>query len=101
MLVPEGVGAIKAALANHVQRSMNLLLGSVLATLAMTIPAVIIIAMTGHTTLELGLSPDDQVMLVLTLMISMLTFGSRRTNVLQGTVHLGLFFAYLLLIFIP
>ena len=101
VLVPEGVGAIKAALANHVQRSMNLLLGSVLATLAMTIPAVIIIAMAGHTTLELGLSPDGQVMLVLTLMISMLTFGSRRTNVLQGTVHLGLFLAYLLLIFIP
>ena len=101
VLVPEGVGAINAALANHVQRSMNLLLGSVLATLAMTIPAVIIIAMAGHTTLELGLSPDGQVMLVLTMMISMLTFGSRRTNVLQGTVHLGLFLAYLLLIFIP
>jgi Ca2+:H+ antiporter len=101
VLVPEGVGAIKAALANHVQRSMNLLLGSVLATLAMTIPAVIIIAMAGHTTLELGLSPDGQVMLALTLMLSMLTFGSRRTNVLQGTVHLGLFLAYLLLIFIP
>lgn len=101
VLVPEGVGAIKAALANRVQRAMNLLLGSVLATLAMTIPAVIIIAMAGHTTLELGLSPDGQVMLALTLIISMLTFGSGRTNVLQGTVHLGLFLAYLLLIFIP
>jgi len=101
VLVPEGVGAIKAALANQVQRSMNLLLGSVLATLAMTIPAVIIIAMVGHTTLDLGLSPDGQVMLVLTMMMSMLTFGSRRTNVLQGTVHLALFLAYLLLIFIP
>ena len=72
-----------------------------LATLAMTIPAVIIIAMAGHTTLELGLTPDGQVMLALTLIISMLTFGNRRTNVLQGTVHLGLFLAYLLLIFIP
>ena len=101
VLVPEGVGAIKAALANHVQRSMNLLLGSVLATLAMTIPAVIIIAMAGNTTLDLGLSPDGQVMLALTLIMSMLTFGSGRTNVLQGTIHLGLFLAYLLLIFIP
>jgi Ca2+:H+ antiporter len=101
VLVPEGVGAIEAALANQVQRAMNILLGSVLATLAMTIPAVIIIAMAGRTTLELGLSPDDQVMLVLTLLTSMLTFGSGRTNVLQGTVHLGLFLAYLLLIFIP
>jgi Ca2+:H+ antiporter len=101
VLVPEGVGAIDAALANRVQRAMNILLGSVLATLAMTIPAVIVIAMAGHTTLELGLAPENQVMLVLTLLTSMLTFGSGRTNVLQGTVHLGLFLAYLLLIFIP
>jgi Ca2+:H+ antiporter len=101
VLVPEGVGAIEAALANHVQRAMNILLGSVLATLALTIPAVIVIAIAGHTTLELGLAPEDQVMLVLTLLTSMLTFGGGRTNVLQGTVHLGLFLAYLLLIFIP
>ena len=101
VLVPEGVGAIEAALANQVQRSMNLLMGSALATLAMTIPAVIIIAMIGHTTIRLGLSPSEQVMLVLTLLTSMLTFGGGRTNVLQGTVHVGLFLAYLLLIFIP
>lgn len=101
VLVPEGVGAINAALSNHVQRSMNLLLGSVLATLAMTIPAVIIIAMVGNTTLDLGLAPDGQVMLALTLIMSMLTFGSGRTNILQGAIHLGLFLAYLLLIFIP
>jgi len=101
VLVPEGMGAVKAALANQVQRAMNILLGSVLATLAMTIPAVIIVAMVGHTTLDLGLTPDGQVMLVLTLLMSMLTFGSGRTNVLQGTVHFGLFLAYLLLIFIP
>ena len=101
VLVPEGVGAIEAALANQVQRSMNILLGSVLATLAMTIPAVIIVAMVGHTTLDLGLSPSDQVMLALTLITSMLTFSGGRTNVLQGTIHIGLFLAYLLLIFIP
>jgi Ca2+:H+ antiporter len=101
VLVPEGVGAIKAALTNQVQRSMNVLLGSALATLAMTIPAVIIVAMVGHTTLDLGLPSDGQVMLVLTLITSMLTFGGGRTNVLQGTVHLGLFLAYLLLVFIP
>jgi Ca2+:H+ antiporter len=101
VLVPEGVGAIEAALANQVQRSMNILLGSVLATLAMTIPAVIVVAMLGHTTLELGLSPAGQVILILTLITSMLTFGGGRTNILQGTVHIGLFLAYALLIFIP
>ncbi len=101
VLVPEGVGAIKAALANQVQRSMNILLGSVLATLAMTIPAVVVLAMVGRSTLDLGLAPDQQVMLVLTLATSMLTLSSGRTNVLQGTVHLGLFLSYLLLIFLP
>jgi len=101
VLVPEGLGAIQAALANHVQRAMNILFGSALATLAMTIPAVMIVAMAGRTTLDLGLTSGDQVMLVLTLFTSMLTFGGGRTNVLQGTVHVGLFLAYMLLIFIP
>jgi Ca2+:H+ antiporter len=101
VLVPEGLGAIQAALTNHVQRAMNILFGSALATLAMTIPAVMIVAMVGHTTLDLGLTSGDQVMLVLTLFTAMLTFGGGRTNVLQGTVHVGLFLAYLLLIFIP
>ena len=68
---------------------------------ALLIAAVIIIAMVGNTTLDLGLAADGQVMLALTLIMSMLTFGSGRTNVLQGTIHLGLFLAYLLLIFIP
>jgi Ca2+:H+ antiporter len=67
----------------------------------MTIPAVMIVAMVGDTTLDLGLTSGDQVMLVVTLFTSMLTFGGGRTNVLQGTVHVGLFLAYLLLIFIP
>lgn len=101
VLVPEGVGAIKAAMANHMQRSINIRLGSVLATLAMIIPAVLIVAMVGQTTLELGLTPNGQVMLVLTLIMSMLTFAGGRMNVLQETIHLGLFLAYLLLIFIP
>jgi Ca2+:H+ antiporter len=101
VLVPEGVAAIHAARSNQVQRSMNLLLGSALATLAMTIPAVVLIAMIGPTTLELGLPAERQVMLMLTLFLAALTFGSGRTNVLQGAVHLSLFLAYLLLIFIP
>jgi Ca2+:H+ antiporter len=101
VLVPEGVAAIHAVRSNQIQRSMNLLLGSVLATLAMTIPAVIVIAMAGHTTLELGLPAEGQVMLALTLFTALLTFGSGRTNVLQGAVHLSLFLAYLLLVFIP
>jgi len=74
-------------------------LGSALATLAMTVPAVIIIAMAGNTTLELGLPPYAQVMLVLTFFTSMLTFGSGRTNVLQGNGAPRSLLAFLLISF--
>jgi Ca2+/H+ antiporter len=59
----------------------------------MTIPAVIIIAMAGHTTLELGLTPDGQVMLATDSDYLDADLRQQETNVLQGTVHLGLFLA--------
>jgi len=75
------------------------LLGSVLATIGLTIPAVLAIGfVTGHLVV-LGLNPANMTLLVLTLGLSTLTFGSSRTNVLQGAVHLLLFLAYLMLIF--
>jgi Ca2+:H+ antiporter len=81
------------------QRSVNLLLGSVLASISLTIPAVLAIGFITGQTIVLGLDPADTTLLVLTLVVSMLTFGSARTNVLLGAVHLLLFAAYLMLIF--
>ncbi len=96
---PEGIGAVRAALHNHLQRAVNIFLGSVLSTIGLTVPAILAISFaTGHS-LILGLQHSDFVMLLLTLAVSVVTFASGRTNVLQGIVHLVLFAAYLLLIF--
>jgi Ca2+:H+ antiporter len=98
VLAPEGLGGIQAALANRMQRAVNILLGSALATLALTIPAVVLIGFAQHTHVVLGLDPVEQTMLLLTLFVSTITYTNGRTNVLQGAVHLVLLMAYLMLI---
>ena len=98
VLAPEGLGGIYAALGNRMQRAVNILLGSVLATLSLTIPAVVTIGMLYGTNVILGLDRVEMVILALTLVVSMLTFASGRTNVLQGAVHVMLFLGYLMLI---
>jgi Ca2+:H+ antiporter len=99
VLSPEGVGAVRAALANQLQRSVNIYLGSVLATIGLSIPAVLVIALLTNTTVVLGLGYVEMIMLLLTLVLCILTFGSGRTNVLHGAVHFLLFVAYVVLIF--
>ena len=99
VLSPESLASLRAALGNQLQRSINLLLGSVLASISLTIPAVLVIGLLTERTVILGLAPVDMIMLLLTLALSMLTFASGRTNALLGAVHLLLFFAYLMLIF--
>jgi Ca2+:H+ antiporter len=96
---PEGIGAVRSALANKLQRSVNICLGSLLATIGITVPLMIVVAHLMGATIFLGLQGTSFVMLLLTLAVSILTFGSGRTNVLQGAVHLILFIAYVLLIF--
>ena len=99
VLAPEGLGAVRAALANQLQRTVNILLGSVLATLALTFPALLIVSLNRGLSLVLGLDGVQMVMLVLTLLVSAITFASGRSNVLQGAVHLMLFFGYVMLMF--
>jgi Ca2+:H+ antiporter len=99
ILSPESLAAVRAALKNQLQRSVNILLGSALTTISLTVPAVLTIGLVTGQTIILGLDPLDIVLLALTLATSMLTFGSARTNVLLGAVHLLLFFAYVVLIF--
>ncbi len=98
VLAPEGLSGIFAALANRMQRAVNILLGSVLATLSLTIPAVVVIGLLQGKNVILGLDRMETAMLALTLVVNMLTFTSGRTNVLQGAVHMMLFLAYLMLI---
>ena len=101
VLAPEAMGASHAAMSNQLQRSVNICLGSVLATIGLTVPAVLIIGLTTGRTIELGLPQTGVIMLILTLLVSIVTFSSPRTNILQGLVHLMLFFAYIMLIFQP
>ena len=99
ILSAEVVSAIRAALANRLQRSVNIFLGSVTATIALTVPAVLVISIFSGEVIQLGLGEVDSVLLMLTLLVSMVTFGSGRTSVLQGAVHLVLFFAFVILMF--
>ncbi|HEX3357250.1 MAG TPA: hypothetical protein VHS31_09790 [Tepidisphaeraceae bacterium] len=99
ILSPESLSAVRAAMGNQLQRSVNVLLGSVLATISLTIPAILIIGFINHQQVILGLDASDTILLVLTLGLSMLTFASVKTNVLLGAVHLLMFLAYLMLIF--
>lgn len=101
VLAPEGLAALRAARANNLQRSVNLLLGSALATIGLTVPAALAIGLFIGQSVVLGLSDASSVLLLLTLIMSALTFGGVRTGVLQGAVHLVLFLAYLMLIFAP
>jgi Ca2+:H+ antiporter len=96
---PEAIGAVRAAAANNLQRSINIFLGSVLSTIGLTVPAIIVISHLSHHPIELGLQHTDQTLFILTLAMCVVNFSSGRTNVLQGGVHLMLFAAYLFLIF--
>ena len=99
VLSPESVVAVRAALTNDLQRSVNILLGSVLASIGLTIPAILIFGLVTGNPIVFGLDPIDITMLSLTLVLSTATFSSSRTNVLLGAVHLVVFMSYVLLIF--
>lgn len=99
VLMPEGMSAVQAARDNKLQRAVNICLGSAVATIGLTVPAVLIVGWVTGLRIELGLETSDIILLMLTLFVSMLTFGSRTTNYLQGAVHLALFAAYIMMIF--
>ncbi|MGA0094794.1 MAG: hypothetical protein ACO3J2_10965, partial [Chthoniobacterales bacterium] len=99
ILAPEGLAAVQAALKNQLQRSVNILLGSVLATIGLTIPAALGIGLYTGQPVVLGLGEPEIIMLFIALAVSMLTFGQGRTNMLQGAVHIVIFGVYLFLIF--
>ena len=98
ILAPEGLTGIKAALQNELQRSVNLLLGSALATIALTIPAILIAGLIAGRKVILGLQPGETILLAVTLTLSIMTFSRSKTNLLQGAVHLIVFLFWLFLL---
>jgi len=101
VLLPEGLAAVRAARANRLQNSLNLALGSALASIGLTIPAVAAVAIALGKPLELGLGEKDRVLLAVTLILSVITLGTGRTTVLQGIVHLTMFAAFLFFAVVP
>lgn len=101
VVLPEGMAAVRAARANRLQTSLNLALGSALASIGLTIPAVAVVSIALKQPLDLGLEPKDEILLALTLIVGVITLGTGRTTVLQGIVHLVIFAAFLFLAFVP
>jgi Ca2+:H+ antiporter len=101
ILLPEGLAAVAAARRNDLQKSINLALGSSLATIGLTVPSVAVVAYALDKQLVLGLNAQEVVLLVLTFILSMLTFGTGRTNILFGLVHLVVFAVFVFLVFVP
>ncbi len=101
ILLPESVAAIAAARKNDLQKSINLALGSSLATIGLTIPAVAVVAYAFDKQMLLGLNAQGMVLLALTFIVSMLTFSTGRTNILFGLVHMLVFAVFVFLVFVP
>ncbi|MGY4512414.1 Ca2+:H+ antiporter [Bradyrhizobium sp. USDA 3650] len=101
VLLPEAAAAIKAARNDRLQTSLNLALGSALATIGLTIPAVAAVSIVLGYRLELGLEAKEQGLLALTLLLGVITLSTGRTTVLQGVVHLVMFAAYIFFAVVP
>jgi Ca2+:H+ antiporter len=101
VLLPETWAAVRAAMRNRMQTSFNLALGSALATIGLTIPAVAATALVLGLPLHLGLPAKEITLLALTLLISTMTLSRGRATVLQGAVHLVLFAVFLFLAIVP
>ena len=101
VLMPEALAAVRAARANRLQDSLNLGLGSALASIGLTIPAVAIVALWLKIPLTLGINPENSVLLALSLFLAVLTLGTGRTTILNGIIHLVMFAVYLFLVVIP
>ncbi|WP_050461377.1 calcium:proton antiporter [Herbaspirillum autotrophicum] len=101
VLLPEGLAAVRAARANRLQTSMNLALGSALASIGLTIPVVAVVSLATGWTLSLGLDMKSTVLLLLSFLVATLSLGTGRTTVMQGTIHLVIFAVYLFTTIVP
>ena len=101
VLLPEGIAAYQAARANRLQTSLNLALGSALASIGLTIPAVAIVSLVNGWTLTLGIDVKSTVLLLLSIIVTSLSLGSGRTTIMQGTVLLMIFAVYLFVTVVP
>ncbi|MFD6026271.1 calcium:proton antiporter [Streptomyces griseoluteus] len=95
VLLPETIAALRAARRDRVQTSLNLALGSAMASIGLTIPAVALASVWLSGPLVLGLGSTHMLLLALTVVVASLTVVPGRATPLQGGVHLVIFAAYL------
>lgn len=100
VFTPESITAIKAAMADQLQRSINLCLGAFVSTVGLTVPAVLTVGLVTGKTVVMGVSPTETVLLLLTVGLTALTFMGQRASALQGTLHLALFAVFSVLLFV-
>lgn len=101
VLLPESIAAVRNARADRLQTSLNLALGSALATIGLTTPVLAILALLFDWTLVLGLDVKNMVLLALALLVATQSLATGRTTVMQGVVHLVLFGLFLFLTVVP
>jgi Ca2+:H+ antiporter len=101
VLLPEGLAAFRAARSNRIQTSLNLSLGSALASIGLTIPAVALVSLLTGITLTLGIDTKSTVLLILSLFTVMLSLATGKTNVLYGIVLLVILAVYLFTTVVP
>ncbi|MFJ9533952.1 calcium:proton antiporter [Herbaspirillum sp. NPDC101396] len=101
VLLPEGLAAVRAARANRLQTSLNLAIGSALASIGLTIPAVAVVSLATGWTLSLGLDIKSTVLLMLSFIVAAFSLSTGRTTVMQGMVHLVIFAVYLFTTIVP
>ena len=101
VLLPEAATAIRAAVEDRLQTSINLALGSAVASIGLTVPTVALIAWWTDTPLALGVEAGGAVLLVLSFMMAQITYGTGRASLLSGVVHLILLAVWLFLIVVP
>ena len=101
VLAPESLAAFNAARRDRLQTSLNLALGSALATIGLTIPAVAIVSLVLGLPLALGIGAKAMTLLALSLFVTTISLGTGRTTILQGVVHLVIFAAYLFTTVVP
>ncbi|MDR2876002.1 MAG: ionic transporter y4hA [Methylobacillus sp.] len=101
VLLPESVAAVRAAAANRLQSSLNLALGSAVASIGLTVPVIDLVSYWTDQPQELGISSNSSVLMALGFMVAIITYGTGRTNLLSGIVHLVLLATYIFTIFAP
>lgn len=101
ILLPEGIAAIIAARNNKLQTSLNLALGSALASIGLTIPCVSMVSSIFNLDLVLGLDIKSIILLALSVFIVMLSLATGRTNIVYGVVLLINLVAFIFLIIYP